>query len=114
VIAQFFVHPRHAHHAVAGLVIFANPHQQALVVGLAGAHRPLAPGMEPAGRHLQASTHQLNRIETATAPDRLILQLDSLAKNAAASRKKSLSFFTRASSRLSVAISWSRGTPEPV
>jgi hypothetical protein len=85
-IAQFLVHPRHAHHAIAGLVAPANPHQQALVVGLAGTRRPLAPGMEAAGRHLQTSTHQL----IATVLDRLIFQLDSLVKNAAASRKKSL------------------------
>jgi hypothetical protein len=86
-------------------VIFANPHQQALIVDLASTHWPFAPSMETTGRHLEASTHQLDRIETATALDRLILQLDSLAKNAAASRKKSLSFFTRTNSRLSVAIS---------
>ena len=40
----------------------------------------------------------------ATALNRLILQLDSLVSNAAASRKKSRSFLTRASSRFSVAI----------
>ena len=43
----------------------------------------------------------------------LVSHCDSFAKNAAASFKKSRSFFTRASSRLSVAISSSRGLPEP-
>ena len=43
---------------------------------------------------------------TATTLNRLIPQDDSLAKNVAASRKKSRSFFTRASSS-------SSGTPEP-
>src|SRR5690606_28595600 len=107
------MHARHAHDPTAGLLVLANLHQQALVVGLAKAWGPLVPGMKATGRHLQASAHQLDTIETATALDRLIFQRDSFAKNAAASRKKSLSFFTRANSRLSVAISWSRGTPEP-
>jgi hypothetical protein len=51
---------------------------------------------------------------TAAALDRLIFQRDSFAKNTAASRQKSLSSSTRASSLLSVAISWPRDTHEPV
>ena len=102
---QFLVYAWHTHHAITASMESSNPLQQTAVVGFTCAHGPLAPGMEAAGRYLQAPTHQLNRVETATALDRLILQLGSLAKNAAASRKKSLSFFTRVSSRLSVAIS---------
>src|SRR5690606_3233537 len=72
-----------------------------------------APGMEAAGRHLQAAAHQSNRVLIAVTSDRLVPQDDSLAKNAAASRKKSRSFFTRANSRLSASNSWSRDTPAP-
>ena len=59
---------------------------------LAGRHRRKF-GAE---RYLQASIHQLDSMKIATALDRRIPQLDSLAKNTAASRKKSLSFLTRA------------------
>src|SRR5690606_11983276 len=45
--------------------------------------------------------------------DHLIPQDDPLAKNVAASRKKSRSFLTRASSRLRRASSSSRGVPLP-
>ncbi len=92
-----------------------------------GAHEPCPCHPMLAGRHrrkfgaeryLQASIHQLDRIKIETALDRRIPQLDSLAKNTAASRKKSLSFFIRASSRLSVVVSslcrqWPR-TPVPM
>lgn len=44
--------------------------------------------------------HQADRILIAATLDRLISQDDPLAKNVAASRKKSRSFFTRDSSRL--------------
>src|ERR1700688_643049 len=99
------MHARHAHDSIAGHVIFADAQQQALVVGDTSTHGPLAPSMKATARYCQASAHQLNRINTAAALTRLKLQLDSLAKSAAASRKKSRSFFTRASSRFSVAIS---------
>ena len=69
--------------------------------------------MKAAVRHLQASVHQSNWVLVAVASDRLVPQDDSLGKNAAASRKKSSSFVTRASCRLSASISWSRATPAP-
>ena len=89
-LAQFFMHTRYANDAATCLVPLANPYQQALIVGFSCTRGPLVPGMKAAGRHRQASTHQLDRIENATALNRPILQLDSLAKNAAASCKKSL------------------------
>lgn len=104
-IGKILIHARHAHHAIAGGMELPDAGQQSLIVDRTCTQGALAPSMKVAGRHPQASTHQLDRGGSATALDRLILQLDSLAKDAAASRKKSLSFFTRASSRLRVATS---------
>ncbi len=64
-------------------------------------------------RYRQAPTHQPNRKRIAATFDHLIPQDDPLAKNVAASRKKSRSFFTHASSRLSWASFSSRGVPAP-
>src|SRR5690606_6879805 len=86
---------------------------QAVIVTRPGARRALCPVVEAAGRHLQTPAHQPDRVLVAVASDHLVPQGDSLAKNAAASRKKSRSFFTRASSRFRVATSSSRGTPAP-
>lgn len=66
------------------------------------------------GRDFQTPIHQPNGKLSATTLNRLILQVDPLAKNVAASRKKSRFFLTRASSRLSRATSSSRAWPEPV
>src|SRR3546814_11738028 len=67
VLAQSLMHARPAHHAIAGLVVFTNPHQQALVVGLAGNADQLAPQMKDHGRHLAASTTQLERVKNTHA-----------------------------------------------
>ena len=64
-------------------------------------------------RDFQTAAHQSDGISTATALDHLVPTGNSLAKNTAASRKKSRSFFTRASSRRSRATSSSRGWPLP-
>jgi hypothetical protein len=93
------VHPGHAHHAVTRAVVLPDALEQALVLPLSRARRALGPCIEAAGRDLQAAAHELNGIDAATALNRLVLHFDSLAKNAAASRKKSRSRFTLASSR---------------
>src|SRR5690606_38046282 len=59
------------------------------------------------------AAHQPNRELIAATFDHLLPQDDPLAKNVAASLKKSRSFFTRASSRLRRASSSSRGVPVP-
>ena len=104
-IGQDLVHPGHAHHAVAGCMVLTDAPEQTAVVDLTRAHGPIGPAVEPAGRHPQAPTHQLNRVDAAAALNRLILHFDSLAKNVAASRKKSLSRFTFANSRFRARIS---------
>ena len=50
---------------------------------------------------------------TSTTLNRLILQFDPLAKNVAASGKKSRSFFTKTSSRLRLTSTSSLSLPEP-
>src|SRR5690606_38846373 len=110
---KVFVHATGAQRAPAVLVQFTDPAEQTLVVELAGTGQALAPVVVPAGRDPQTATHQSNRKFIAATFDRLIPQDDPLAKNVAASRKKSRSFFTRANSRLSRASSSSRGVPVP-
>ncbi len=110
---QILLHARCADRLPAVLMQFTDTAEQSRVIHVAGAWQALLPRVIAAGRHPQAPTHQTNRKVTAATPDRLILQDDSLAKNVAASRKKSRSFFTRASSRLSLASSSSRAVPVP-
>lgn len=86
-----------------------------MLVSLSSAgRRSRYPGVIAAGGHLQTATHKTYGKLVATMLNRLIPQDDSFAKNTAASRKKSRSFFTRASSRLRFASSSSRGDPEPL
>ena len=54
----------------------------------------LAPGVVASGRHPQASAHHPDRVLPAAALYRAKSHFDSLAKNAAASRKKSRSRLT--------------------
>src|SRR6185437_13942389 len=102
---QSFVHPRHSDHAVALGMDLANALQQTCIVACTRTRRAPRPRVITAARHLQTPAHQPERVLIAVAPDRRVPHDDSLAKNAAASRKKSRSFFTRASSRRSVASS---------
>src|SRR6185437_2875323 len=111
---QSFVHPRHPDHTIALGMDLANALQQTCIVACTRTRRAPRPLVITAARHLQTPAHQPERVLIAVAPDRRVPHGDSLAKNAAASRKKSRSFFTRASSRRSVASSSSRGTPAPV
>ncbi len=104
-VTQFFVHPRHTGHAVAEGMTFTNAHQQTLVGRCASTGKTFVPRMESTARDLQAMTHQLNRTITTARLNRLILQDDSLPKNAAASRKKSRSCLVLGYSRLSAASS---------
>jgi len=64
-------------------------------------------------RDTSQSTHHPNRYSLAAAGNHRISRIVSLAKNAAASFKKSLSRFTRAHSRFRWTSSSSRGTPWP-
>src|SRR5690606_29672500 len=108
-----FVNETLAHRATDNLMQLTDPAEQALVVERAGAGQSLAPVVVTAGRDSQAAAHQSHRKLIAATFDHLIPQDDPLAKNVAASRKKSRSFFTRASSRLRRASSSSRGVPVP-
>lgn len=112
-VAQRFVHARCAHHAITGGVVHADLRQQSRVVLRPRAGIADTPVVEAARRHFQAPAHQPDRVLVAVASDRLLPQDDSLAKNAAASRKKSRSLVTFASCRLSARSSWSRATPAP-
>src|SRR5690606_23845100 len=112
-IGKVFVHAACTQRAPAVLVQLADAAEQALVVELAGAWQALAPAVVTAGRHSKATAHQSNRKLIAATFDHLILQEDPLAKNVAASRKKSRSFLTLASSRFRRANSSSRGVPAP-
>src|SRR5690606_16090019 len=112
-LGKVFVHATGAQRATAVFVQLTDSVEQALVVELAGAWQALAPVVIAAGGHLQAAAHQPNRELIAATFDRLIPQDDPLAKNVAASLKKSRSFFTRASSRFRRASSSSRGVPVP-
>src|SRR5690606_41766432 len=98
-IGQIFLHPTGAQRAPAVFMQLTDAVEQALVVELAGAWQALAPVVVTTGRDSQAAAHQPNRELIAATFDRLIPQDDPLAKNVAASLKKSRSFFTRASSR---------------
>lgn len=111
---QILLHARCADRLPAVLMQFTDTAEQPIIVHGTSARQPLLPRVVATGRHPQAPTHQTNRKVIAATPDRLKLQDDSLAKNVAASRKKSRSFFTRASSRLSLASSSSRAVPVPV
>lgn len=73
--------------------------KQALIVELPRTGRSVFPIVITAWGNMQTSTHQAKVKLIATKLNSLILQDDSLAKNVAASRKKSRSFVTRASSR---------------
>lgn len=108
-VAPFFVHARCAHHAIARGLLLMVLLQQTCVVLRPGPGHARAPGMTAAGRHLQASAHQANRVLAAATLDRLVLQDHFLVKDAAASLEKSRSFFKR----LSASTSWSRDTPAP-
>ena len=99
-LGELLVHPRHAHHAVACFMVLTDSLEQSLVVPSPQAWGTPVPCIKAAGRDLQTAAHELNRVVAATALNRLVLHFDSLAKNAAASRKKSRSRFTLASSRL--------------
>src|SRR5690606_17947353 len=110
---QVFVHATGPQRAPAVFVQLTDPAEQTLVVALSGAGQALAPVVVAAGRHSQAAAHQSHWKLIAATFDHLIPQDDPLAKNVAASRKKSRSFFTRASSRLRRASSSSRGVPAP-
>lgn len=87
--------------------------EQALVVPGAGTRRALPPIVVTARGDLEATAHQAGREGVAAALDLAISHFDTLAKNAAASFKKSRSFRVWASSRLRVAISSSRSLPLP-
>lgn len=95
------------------LVQLSNTSEQPLIVQLAGAGHALEPFVEAAWRHIQTQAHQAVGKLIATMLNRLVPQDESLAKNVAASRKKSRPFFMRASSRLSRATSTSRALPAP-
>jgi len=75
------------------------------VVAPATVGRTQRPFVVTATRDAQTAIHQLDRILLATAMDRRVPHDDDFAKKAAASRKKSRSFFVLASSRLSAASS---------
>ena len=99
-VAQLFPHAGAAKGLVALLVEIPDAAQEPLVVPSPGARRTLAPCVVAARRNAQAATHETDGKLVAATIHEAISHLDPLAKNVAASRKKSLSCFTRASSRL--------------
>src|SRR5690554_163475 len=110
---QIFMHTRHTNNAATILMDLSDTGQQSPVINLSGTRCACFPAVITTRGNLQTTTHHAYRKLAATTLDRLIFQDDSLAKNVAASRKKSRSFFTRASSRFRRATSSSRGLPVP-
>lgn len=108
-ICQIFKHAWCSDSALAICVNLTDAAQQTLIIDVPSTR----PVVIATGRDLEHPAHHANGKLCATTLNRLILQDDSLAKNIAASRKKSRSFFTRASSRLRRAISSSLGLPVP-
>lgn len=111
--SQVLAHAASSQGTPAVFVQLTHPHHKALIVGLPAAWRTLAPLVIATGRYLQAPAHQPNRKLIAATLDHLLPQDDPFAKNVAASRRKSRSFFTRASSRLRRASASSRCVPVP-
>ena len=105
---QFRMHPGTAIDTVTLGMHASNLRHQLSVSLRPIALRPGPPSVITTPRHVQQSAHHANRITTAAAINTRILHLDRLAKYAAASLKKSRSFLTWPSSRLSVASSSSR------
>ena len=112
-VTQFFPHPRAPEDPIAFRMQVSDSNEQSLVGSLATARRTVAPTVIAARRDPQAAAHQPDRKCVTATLNHAVLHFDSRAKNVAASRKKSRSFFTRDSSRLSEAISSSRGLPWP-
>jgi hypothetical protein len=110
-VTQLFPHSWAPENPIAFCMKHANLRQQPPVRSLATARGAIPPTVVAARRNPQATAHQTNGKGIAATIDHAALHFDSFAKNVAASRKKSHSFFTRASSRLSEAISSSRGLP---
>ena len=73
--------------------------------------RPDPPSVVATARDPKYPTHQFYRILTAASMDTTVSQLDSLAKNTAASFKKSRSCLSLTTSRLSFVTSASRLCP---
>ena len=92
------MHARCAHHAAAIGVMLVDPLQQACIVPRTLAWGPRDPVVEATGRDLQTTAHEPDRVLAAVTSDRLVPQDDALAKNVAASRKKSRSLVIRANS----------------
>lgn len=111
--SQFHVNARAAVDPLARLVDPPDLRHQLSVLLGSRALRPCAPGVVTACRDPQQATHHADRIAITAATDARVSHLDRLAKYAAASRKKSRSFFTWASSRFNAASSRSRGRPFP-
>ncbi len=110
-IAQLFPESRTADDAIMLRMEVLNPPQQPGVLLRAGTRRSCHPAVIPAGRPPQAPAHQSDGKRLAAAVDHPVLHRDTLAKNTAASRKKSRSFVTRASSRLRCTTSSLCGRP---
>jgi hypothetical protein len=85
--------PRAAHHAIARRVQRFDSLEQALVVDRSSARLSRSPIVVAARRYAQTTTHHPDRKRVAATLDHAISHFDSFAKNAAASFKKSRSFY---------------------
>ena len=103
--------PRTPNDAVGISMELTNPGEEPGVLLVPCTRPPRRPAIIPAGRYAQTPTHQSEGKSIAASLDHPILHFDALAKNAAASRKKSRSFVTRANSRRSWLTSSSRDRP---
>ena len=112
-VTQLFPHSWAPENPIAFCMKHANLRQQPPVRSLATTRGAIPPTVVATRRDPQTAAHQTDGKGVAATIDHDVLHFDSFAKNVAASRKKSRSFFTRVSSRLSEAISSSRGLPWP-
>ena len=93
-VGEIFMHARGPDDTFTVVMDLTDTLQKAMVILRASASWTPYPGVVAAGRHLEAPAHHSNGEIIATTSDRLIPQDDSLAKNVAASFKKSRSLVT--------------------
>ena len=112
-IAQAFPHAWTPHDPILVRMQCPNSREQPGILLSSPTRRPGHPALVAAGRHPQPAAHPSDGKRLAAPLDHPIRHRDPLAKNVAASRKKSRSFMTRLNSRRSWANSSSRARPLP-
>ncbi len=94
-IAEGFPDPPTPHDAVLVSMQGPNLRQYSSVLLCAHTRGSGHPAVVPAGRHSQTAAHQADGKRRAASLDHPLLHRDALAKNAAASRKKSRALVAR-------------------